>query len=279
MEPGTVLFPGKLMQNELTKEILDYVETALGVAQIGLTYSTNEFDIGRFIELRALSARLLAKLENESVEKVSRWIAYDENYATPKVDVRAMVYDEHGHILLVREKSDGGWTLPGGWCDTGESPSLSAEREVAEESGLQVRAVRLVAPLHFGRAVKHIIANVIQFVHKRDGLFGQTAVRGAASCLRCAVSVVAHAFFPLGRFSVFSLWFRGMRDNVYQFVNATFHNGIGIAQHSVKHLFHGSQYNSVLYKSAAKVTPRHCTQQKKCTICTQIFVSSPSAYM
>ena len=67
MEPGTVLFPGKLMQNELTKEILDYVETALGVAQIGLTYSTNEFDIGRFIELRALSARLLAKLENEKI--------------------------------------------------------------------------------------------------------------------------------------------------------------------------------------------------------------------
>ena len=145
MEPGTVLFPGKLMQNELTKEILDYVETALGVAQIGLTYSTNEFDIGRFMELRALSARLLAKLENENVEKVARWIAFDENYATPKVDVRAMVYDERGHILLVREKSDGGWTLPGGWCDMGESPSLSAEREVAEETGLQVKAVRLVA--------------------------------------------------------------------------------------------------------------------------------------
>ena len=103
--------------------------------------------------------------------------------------------------------------------------------------------VRLVAPLHFGRAVRHIIAHVVQFDHQADGLFGQTAVRGVASCLRCAVSVVAHAFLRLGCFSVFSLWFRAMSDSVYQFVNTTFHNGIGIAQHSVKHSFHGSQYN------------------------------------
>ena len=139
--------------------------------------------------------------------------------------------------------------------------------------------VRLVAPLHFGRAVKHIIAHVAQFVHQGDGLFCQTAVRSVSSRLRCTVSVVAHAFLRLGLFSVFSLWFRGLSDSVYQFVNTTFHNGIGIAQHSVKHSFHGSQYNSVLYKSAAKVTPRHCTHQKKCTICTLIFVPSPSSLM
>ena len=105
--------------------------------------------------------------------------------------------------------------------------------------------VRLVAPLHFGRAVKHIIAKVAQFVHKADGVFCQTAVRSAANCLRCAISIVAHAFLRLGHFSVFSLWFRAMSDSVYQFVNATSHNGIGIAQHFVKHSFHGSYYNLV----------------------------------
>ena len=57
---------------------------------------------------------------------------------------------------------------------------------------------RHAAPLHFGCAVRHIIAHVAQFVHQGDGLFGQTAVRGAASCLRCTVSVVAHAFLRLG---------------------------------------------------------------------------------
>ena len=105
--------------------------------------------------------------------------------------------------------------------------------------------VHLVAPLHFGRAVKHIKANVVQFVRKGDGLFSQTAVRSVASCLRYAVGVVAHAFLLLGCFSVFSLWFRTMSDSVYQFANATFHNGISIAQHSVKHSFHGSQYNLI----------------------------------
>ena len=94
--------------------------------------------------------------------------------------------------------------------------------------------VRLVAPLRFGRAVKHIIAHVALFVHKRNGWFCQTAV-----------SVVAHAFLRLGCFSIFSLWFRTMSDSVYQFVNATFHNGIDIAQHSVKHSFHGIYYNLV----------------------------------
>ena len=108
-----------------------------------------------------------------------------------------------------------------------------------------LRAVRPNAPLHFECAVKHIIANVVQFIYKRYDLFCQTTFRGAASCLRCAVSVVALAFSRLECFSAFSLWFRGLSDSVYQFVNTTFHNGIDIAQHSVKHSFHGSYYNLV----------------------------------
>ena len=99
--------------------------------------------------------------------------------------------------------------------------------------------------LHFGRAVRHIIAHVTLFVHQGDGLFCQIAVRGVASCLRWAVSVVAHAFLRLGCFSVLGLWFRVLSDSVYQFVNTTFHNGIGIAQYFVKHSFHGSYYNLV----------------------------------
>ena len=100
--------------------------------------------------------------------------------------------------------------------------------------------VRLATPLHFGRTFKHIIAHVAQFVHQGDGLLCQTAVRGVVGCLRCAVRIVAHAFLRLGRFCVFGLRFRTLSDSVYQFVNATFHNGIGIAQHFVKHSFHGS---------------------------------------
>ncbi len=68
----------------------------------------------------------------------------ETGYATPKVDVRAAAFDS-GRILLVREVSDGAWTLPGGWADVNESPSRSAEREVLEESGFEARAVKLAA--------------------------------------------------------------------------------------------------------------------------------------
>src|ERR1039458_5917430 len=65
-------------------------------------------------------------------------------YATPKVDVRAAVFREH-RILLVEEREDGGWTLPGGWADVGESPAEATVREVREESGYETRAVKLLA--------------------------------------------------------------------------------------------------------------------------------------
>ncbi|SSW67489.1 NUDIX hydrolase N-terminal domain-containing protein [Achromobacter agilis] len=133
------------MSASVTTDILNFIEETLGVAQIGLTYSTDAFDIARFHRLRASAAALLGRLEGVEVEKLGKWIAYDEHYATPKLDVRALVYDAQGCVLLVQEKSDELWTLPGGWCDMGESPSASAVREVEEETGLQVEAVRLVA--------------------------------------------------------------------------------------------------------------------------------------
>ena len=133
------------MQTDLTRDILAYIENVLGVAQIGLTFVTNDYDRARLLRLRELSVDLIARLEHEDVAKVARWIAYDENYATPKIDVRAMIYDEAGRILLTRERADGLWTLPGGWCEMGESASETVIKEVAEETGLVVEPLRLVA--------------------------------------------------------------------------------------------------------------------------------------
>jgi ADP-ribose pyrophosphatase YjhB (NUDIX family) len=64
-------------------------------------------------------------------------------YATPKVDVRGAVGRE-GQILLVQERSDERWCLPGGWADLGVTPSRMVEREVKEESGFDVVAHRVV---------------------------------------------------------------------------------------------------------------------------------------
>jgi ADP-ribose pyrophosphatase YjhB (NUDIX family) len=68
----------------------------------------------------------------------------EAGYATPKVDLRAVVFREE-KILLVREREDGGWSLPGGWADVGESPADGTVREVREESGYETRAVKLLA--------------------------------------------------------------------------------------------------------------------------------------
>ena len=122
-----------------------FLEQVLATAQAGLTYSKDPFDIGRFEALRAATVALIASQSELAPEAIGDWIALDSGYPTPKLDVRALIFDEAGQILLVQERSDGAWTLPGGWCDIGDSPAGAVVREVAEETGLACRAVQLLA--------------------------------------------------------------------------------------------------------------------------------------
>jgi ADP-ribose pyrophosphatase YjhB (NUDIX family) len=122
-----------------------FLEQVLATAQAGLTYSKDPFDIGRFEALRAATVALIASQSELAPEAIGDWIALDSGYPTPKLDVRALILDEAGQILLVQERSDGAWTLPGGWCDIGDSPAGAVVREVVEETGLACRAVQLLA--------------------------------------------------------------------------------------------------------------------------------------
>lgn len=122
-----------------------FLEQVLATAQAGLTYSKDPFDIGRFEALRAATAALITSQSELAPEAISDWIALDSGYPTPKLDVRAFIVDEARRILLVQERCDGGWTLPGGWCDIGDSPAAAVVREVVEETGLECRAVQLLA--------------------------------------------------------------------------------------------------------------------------------------
>jgi ADP-ribose pyrophosphatase YjhB (NUDIX family) len=82
-------------------------------------------------------------------------------YATPRVDVRGAVFQDN-KLLLVRERADGGWTMPGGWADVGDVPSQAAEREIWEEAGFRVRTSKVIGiydanrtgPLEFFHAYK-----------------------------------------------------------------------------------------------------------------------------
>lgn len=122
-----------------------FLEQVLATAQAGLTYSRDPFDIARFEALRAATVTLIASQSELAPDAIGDWIALDSGYPTPKLDVRAFIQNDAGHVLLVQERSDGCWTLPGGWCDIGDSPADAVVREVSEETGLVCRAVQLLA--------------------------------------------------------------------------------------------------------------------------------------
>lgn len=115
------------------------------MAQNGLLYATDHYDLDRYTRMRALSAEILAILGGgDPVEYIEAMNA-ERGHATPKVDVRGALFDDQDRVLLVREARDQRWTLPGGWADALDAPSEAITREVREEAGLNVRVIKLAA--------------------------------------------------------------------------------------------------------------------------------------
>ncbi|WP_059045510.1 NUDIX hydrolase [Paenibacillus rubinfantis] len=125
---------------------LEWAKQIQAISQAGLAYSKDMYDLERFEMLRELSVDILSRYTEVETEKVRSLFANDTGYATPKVDVRGVVFHDD-RILLVRERIDGAWALPGGWADIGLSPKEVAVKEVKEEAGLTVVPVRLLAVL------------------------------------------------------------------------------------------------------------------------------------
>jgi 8-oxo-dGTP pyrophosphatase MutT (NUDIX family) len=99
------------------------------MAQTGLTFSQDKYDLERYQRLRGIAAAMMAAGAGEPLERVAALFEQDVGYPTPKVDVRGAVF-QHRRILLVREISDGRWTLPGGWADVNQSPRECVQRGV-----------------------------------------------------------------------------------------------------------------------------------------------------
>jgi ADP-ribose pyrophosphatase YjhB (NUDIX family) len=124
--------------------ILQWARKVQAIAQNGLTFTQDPFDRERYQQLQELVTTILtSQLEITEQQVQGLWVG-DDGYATPKVDVRGGVFDQD-KVLLVRERSDGKWTLPGGWVDIGDAPSFAVEREIREESGYLAKAVKLAA--------------------------------------------------------------------------------------------------------------------------------------
>jgi ADP-ribose pyrophosphatase YjhB (NUDIX family) len=142
---------------------LIWAQEIFSLSQSGLTYSGNPYDIERYKRLQEITAEIIASQSELSKESVLDSFSMQTGYITPKVDVRGAVVHE-GKILLIQERADGMWAMPGGWADLGDSPATVAEREVWEESGYRVKAEKVVAiidanrlePLEFYHAYKII---------------------------------------------------------------------------------------------------------------------------
>jgi ADP-ribose pyrophosphatase YjhB (NUDIX family) len=125
---------------------LRWAERLQAIAQTGLTYAREPYDLERYAELRRISVEMAAAGLEAPRDEVAVAFAGGQGYPTPKVDVRAVVF-RGDELLLVRERRSGRWTFPGGWADVGDTPSAAAVRETLEESGYRVRATKLVALL------------------------------------------------------------------------------------------------------------------------------------
>lgn len=125
-------------------ELLKWFRQLKSVSQYGLTYTKDAYDRERFEAVAAVASEIATHLTGESLEQVEVTLKLEAGPPTPKLDVRAAVFQGDA-ILLVRESADGLWSLPGGWADIDESPARGAERETKEESGYDCRATKLIA--------------------------------------------------------------------------------------------------------------------------------------
>jgi ADP-ribose pyrophosphatase YjhB (NUDIX family) len=130
--------------------MLELFQEIQAISQTGLHYAQDPYDVARYSRLREIAFELLAQSAGVSTERVRSFFVPEVGYATPKVDLRACVVHED-RVLLVRERSDGKWTLPGGWADQNESPVAGTVREVKEESGYDVKVESLYAIRHRDR--------------------------------------------------------------------------------------------------------------------------------
>jgi ADP-ribose pyrophosphatase YjhB (NUDIX family) len=132
---------------------LTWAKRLQAIASTGLHFSKDDFDRERYRELATIAHSMLASLGNIPIKRIDGLLSdFAKGYATPKIDVRGAVI-ENGKVLLVREKSDGLWTLPGGFADVGLSATENVIKEISEEAGIRASVTGLYSVRH---KAKHV---------------------------------------------------------------------------------------------------------------------------
>jgi len=126
-------------------ELLLLAKRVQAIAENGLHYAEGDYDIDRYNDLEGISVKMLSLLTSISPERINMVTPERNGYRTPKVDVRSIIFNDGHEILMVKERVDSRWSLPGGWCDIGFTPKEIAEKETLEEAGIKVKAKRVLA--------------------------------------------------------------------------------------------------------------------------------------
>jgi ADP-ribose pyrophosphatase YjhB (NUDIX family) len=132
----------------MNEKWLHWASELQSIAQAGLTFCTDRYDLDRYEKIRNIVIEILHEYTDINHKKIRELFASETGYQTPKVDIRASVFKDN-KILMIKEKVDGAWALPGGWADVNTSVSESAIRECLEEAGAVVKPKRIIA-VHLG---------------------------------------------------------------------------------------------------------------------------------
>lgn len=165
----------KDMAEDLTLKWLDIAREIQQLSQTGAAFAVTDYEKNRYKRLTEITSEIIehhTTLEKESVAKV---LMEQPGYATPKIDVRAAVIKD-GKILLVQESTDNCWAMPGGWADVGNIPSEVAIRECKEESGFDVKPLKVIGVFDANR-----VGGRLEFFHAFKIIFLCELIGGEAT--------------------------------------------------------------------------------------------------
>jgi ADP-ribose pyrophosphatase YjhB (NUDIX family) len=154
---------------------LKWAREIQALAQTGDFYAENDYQRQRYHRLSEIAAEIISTNTGLAPDTLYEDFRAQQGYATPRVDVRAAVFKD-GRLLLVRERADGGWTMPGGWADVGDLPAQGAEREVWEEAGFTVKATRLIGVYDANRVEPLQLYHAYKLVFLCELLDGQATL-------------------------------------------------------------------------------------------------------
>lgn len=134
------------MKKEKLNELINLVKRSITLSDLGCLYAHNGYDNERYHEMKDINMQILNIISKNSMEELCSFYLPAKEYPTPKVDIRGVLLNEQGQILMVEEKLDPGkWSIPGGWADIGFTPSEVIKKEMKEETGLDVEVERVLA--------------------------------------------------------------------------------------------------------------------------------------